>query len=379
MTQPHHRPLVVALSAVLGILTLAPLTAMAQQPSASPSMREQRAKRMAELGKSKEQDAKQVETAQPAQYPNATRVSPEGKASPKMIKNLEALQALYEKQDMPGVIAKAEEIVTMPAVNAYEKSYAYSIAANAAADQDDQAKAADYFRKAIDANGLENDGHLTSMFNLAVIQFGLDRYPDALATVDRFLAESRSDKPEHQGFRAGILANMDRHDEAAAIYKDLVARNPADKRLLMNAVAALQGADKYDQANVLLEDAYKRGMLTESRELRALYVGYMNSQRWADAQKVIEDGVAKNILQAGPDLARDYQVLAQNAYVDDKVALATELYAKAAPMAADGEAYLNLAKVLEHGGKKAEAKDAAQKALDKGVKKPEQAKGILSR
>ena len=49
------------------------------------------------------------------------------------------------------------------------------------------------------------------------------------------------------------------------------------------------------------------------------------------------------------------------------------------PMAADGEVYLNLAKVLSNSGKKAEAKAAAQKALDKGVKKPEDAKGILSR
>lgn len=127
----HQRHLVVALSAALGFLTLAPLTAVAQQQSASPSMREQRAKRMAELGKSKEQDTKNKDVAQPALYPNATRISPEAKASPKMIKNLEALQTLYEKQDMPGVIAKAEEIVTMPAANAYEKSYAYSIAANA--------------------------------------------------------------------------------------------------------------------------------------------------------------------------------------------------------------------------------------------------------
>ena len=48
-------------------------------------------------------------------------------------------------------------------------------------------------------------------------------------------------------------------------------------------------------------------------------------------------------------------------------------------MAADGEAYLNLAKVLEYSGKKADAKVAAQKALDKGVKKPDEANGILSR
>lgn len=372
------RPLAVAIGGALLIALVAPVAAQNPSTSAgSTSMREQRAKRLAELGKTA--DAKKPAEVAPARYPNASRVSPDAKASAKMLKNLQAMQEQYEKQDMPGVIARAEAIAAMPAANAYEKSFAYSLAANAAADQDDQAQAAGYFRKAIDANGLDNDSHYTTMYNLAVVQFGMEKYADALATLDRFLAETKSDKPEHQGMRAGILANLDRHDEAAAIYKDLVAKNPADKRLLMNAVAALQGADKFDQANVLLEDAYKRGMLTESREVRALYVGYMNSQRWADAQNVMEDGVAKGILQAGPDLARDYQVLAQNAYGDDKIALATELYAKAAPMAADGEAYLNLAKVLEYAGKKADAKVAAQKALDKGVKKADEAKGILAR
>jgi len=340
-------------------------------------MREQRAKRMAELGKGK-QDAKQEEQ-KPAMYPDATRVPPEAKASGKTVKQLQALQELYEKQDMAGVIAKAEQVAALPAAGAYEKSFAYSLAGNAAADLDDQTKAAEYFGKAVEANGLDNDSHYNTMFNQAVIQFGNEKYADSLATMDRFLAETKSVDPKHAGFRAGILANLGRHDEAAVIYKDLVAKNPTDKRILMNAVAALQGADKFDQANVLLEDAYKRGMLSESRELRALYVGYMNAQRWADAKKVIDDGVAKGVLQSGPDLARDYQVLAQNAYVDDKIALAIELYGKAAPMAADGEAYLNLAKVLEYSGKKADAKVAAQKALDKGVKKPDEAKGILSR
>lgn len=376
MTRNARHPLAIAMTVALGLVVVAP-TVDAQQQAASPTMREQRAKRMAELGKGKE-EAKQAE-AKPALYPNATRTAPDAKASGKMVKNLQALQDLYEKQDMAAVIAKAEDVVGMPAAGAYEKSYAYSLAGNAAADMDDQAKAADYFAKAVAANGLDNDSHFNTMFNLAVIQFGNDKYADALATMDRFLAETKSDKLEHLGFRAGVLSNLDRHEEAAAVYKQLIARNPDDKRVLMNAVAALQGAEKFDQANVLLEDAYKRGMLTETRELRALYIGYMNAQRWADAQKVIDDGVAKGVLQPGPDLARDYQVLAQNAYVDDKIALAIELYGKAAPMAADGEAYLNLAKVFEYSGKKADAKAAAQKALDKGVKKPDEARNILSR
>ncbi len=376
MNKSIRRPLAAALCGALGLMVLAP-AAQAQQQSGTTSMREQRAKRMAELGKEKDADKKTEEVA--ALYPNATRVQPEAKANPKIVKQLQEMQELFEKQENDKVIAKAEAIVAMPSAGAYEKSFAYSLAGNAAADKDDQAAAAGYFAKSVEANGLDNNSHFSTMYNLAVIQFGEENYAGSLATIDRFLAETKSAKPEHAAFRAGILANMGRHDEAAAVYKKLVADNPGDKRLLMNAVAALQNADKFAEGNVLLEDAYKRGMLTEPRELRALYVGYMNASRWDDAQKVMDDGAAKGILQAGPELAKDYMVLAQNAYVDDKIPQAIALYGKAAPMATDGEAYLNLAKVLEYAGKKADAKAAAQKALDKGIKKPEEAKAILSR
>ncbi len=377
MTSCRIHPIHFALATALAMAVVAPL--VSAQGVGRTSMREQREKRLQELGKGKADQAKKAEEQKPALYPNAPRVVGEAKSSGKMLKELQALQDVFEKRDMPAVIAKADAIVADPAATAYEKSFAYSLAANAAADLDDQPKAADYFRNAINADGLDNDNHFTTMYNLAVIQYSLEKYPEALATLDRFLADSRSEKMEHKSFRAGILANMGRHEEAAAAYKMLVAQNPDDKRLLMNAVAALQGADDFDQANVLLEDAYKRGMLADARELRALYVGYMNAGRWSDAKAVIDAGSGNGILEANPQLAKDYMVLAQNAYAEDDIALAIELYAKAGPMAADGEAYLNLAKVLEYSGKKADAKTAAQKALDKGLKKPEEARRLLSR
>ena len=122
------RALTLAAGAALGLLALAPI-AEAQAQSSTPSMREQRAKRMAELGKDKDQ-AKQAEQ-KPALYPNATRVSPDAKASGKTVKQLQALQELYEKSDWAGVIAKAEQVAAMPIAGPYEKSFAYSMAGNA--------------------------------------------------------------------------------------------------------------------------------------------------------------------------------------------------------------------------------------------------------
>lgn len=368
MSKSRH-PLAIALTVALGALTLAPVVQADPQ-----SMREERARREAELGK-----GKAAKDAKAPQYPNATRQSPEAKASPKGIKLLQAMQERYEKEDWAGVIAKAEEVAALPTANAYDKSFAFSMAGNAAVNMDDPAKGIEYFSRALETNGLDNDSHYSVMYNLAVTYYQEQKFADALNALDRFLAETRSDKVEHLSLKASILANLDRNEEAAAIYRQLLVKKPDDKRLLMNAVAALQAADKMDDASVLLADAYRRGMLTEPRELRVLYVSYMNAGKWAEAQKVIEDGVAKGILQPGPDLARDYQVLAQTAYANDDIPLAIELYGRAAPMADDGEAYLNLAKVLDYAGKKAEAKRAAQQALDKGVKKPEDAKRLLAR
>lgn len=367
----HHRPLTVALALGLGVLTLAPL---AYAQSEQPRTRAER-RAMREHGSS----GAQAQEAQAPTYPNATRQAPDAKATPKLLPKLKQMQEHYEAQNWAAVLSDADAIGASADAGPYDKSFAYSMAGNAAANMEQQAKAADYFAKAIAANGLDNNSHYATMYNLAAILYGEEKYAEALATIDRFLAETKSDKAEHLAFRAGLLANMGRNQEAADAYQALLAKNPDDKRLLLNAVSLLQAAEKFDQANALLERAYQRGMLTEERELRVLYVGLMNAKRWADAQKVIEDGVAKGILPPGPDLARAYQLLAQNAFYEDKIPQAIELYRLAAPMATDGEGYLNLAKVYEFAGRKAEAKEAARQALAKGIKKPEEANRIIAR
>ena len=55
-----------------------------------------------------------------------------------------------------------------------------------------------------------------------------------------------------------------------------------------------------------------------------------------------------------------------------------DAYKKAAPLAPDGEAYLNLARVLWQEDRIPEAKEAARQAVAKGVKKPDDAKKILA-
>jgi len=362
-----------ALGMAVSMLGSAPVAAQAGYGNTAPQS--MRAKRDAERAKKQQKEAPEA----PALFPNATRQQPEAKANSKSLKDLQALQAQYETQDFAGAVASADALATAQA-GAYEKAFAYQLAGNASADLKNDAKAAEYFQKALDSNGLDNNSHYQVMHNLSAVQYGLKRYEDALKTLDRFLAETKSDDPKYQSFRGSILANAGRNDDAAKLYADLLAKNPNDKKILMNAVASLQQADKIDQATALLGDAYKRGLLTEAREYRALYSGYLNAEnKWKDAVPVINDGVAKGIVPQDADLAKAYMIVAQNAYAADDIPLAIEMYGKAGPIAADGEAWLNLAKVYEFQNKKTEARAAAQKALDKGVKKPEDARRLLSK
>lgn len=323
-----------------------------------------------------QQQQQQEQKAEP-EFPNASRTEPTEKASQKGVRELQALSKLYEEEKFAELLAKAVPFAESTS-NIYEKSFAYQMAAVAATESNDMARAAQYFQAALDANGLDNNSHYRMMSNLAVTQAQAEQYPAAIATIERFLSETRSEDPKYLTMKGGLLANAGRNEEAAAVFKALHAQNPSDKGLLMNAVATLQQADKFSEANALLEEARGKGLLTEAREYRALYSGLLNDEKWREAAKVIEDGAAKGILPQDADLAKAWSVTANRAYFDEDLDAAARFYALAAPLAEDGETWLNLAKVYNQQGKKAQTREAAQKALEKGVNNREEANRLAN-
>ena len=168
----------------------------------------------------------------------------------------------------------------------------------------------------------------------------------------------------------------DKPAEAVTMAERLATRNPTDKRAQMNLAAAYLQGEKYDQAATVMEKLRASGQLTEAKDYRQLYSVYLSSEgKERQAIAVIEEGLQKNLLQ--PD-AETYTMLAQSYYFSDQVGKAIEAYGKAAPLAATGETYLNLARLLWQEDRIAEAKDAARKAQAKGVKDDKDVKRILA-
>jgi hypothetical protein len=313
-------------------------------------------------------------------YPLATRKDPNIKASNKGSKALREIVAAFDAKKADEVIAKTEALAVESSANAYDKAFAYQVAANVEADRDppNYAKAAEYYQKAVAAEGLDNNGHYQMLYNLAVMQNQLDKYTESLASLDRFLSETKSEKPEAIGFKAYLLSQLERPAEAAVLYEQILAKNPDDKATLMNAVSLYQQADNTKRVNELLDIARKKNMLTTDSEYRTLYVPLINAAKLKEAMELIDEGIAKGVIKPSQKLANDYAVIAQNYYADENTAKAIEIYKRAAAASENGEAALNLARVLRNENRIAEAKQAAQEALNKGVKKPEDAKKIIA-
>jgi tetratricopeptide (TPR) repeat protein len=344
-------------------------------------------------------------------YPEATRKEPEAKASKKAGKPLQKLIDAYNKEDYAQTRTLADELLALEGANEYDKSLAAQLAAQAAYNLDDVAAAKAYLQQVLQFNGLDNNGHYQSMLMLAQLQLADDEYQPGLATLDRYLAETKSTKPDDLVLKGQALYQMERFQEAIPVLKQavdsspepkdswvqllmaayaesnqnaeavalaekLAAKNPNDKKAQMNLATVYTQADQMDKAAAVLEKLRTSGQLTDEREYRTLYITYANMDgHEKDVIAVINEGMQKGALK--PD-HQTYLALAQSYYYSDQIPLAIENWQKAAPLSKDGETYLNLAIVLSQEGQVAEAKKAAQQALAKGVKNPDKAKQIIN-
>lgn len=365
--------------------------------------------------KERRERAEQERESQPAErqldFPEATRQEPEQRTTAKLQRRLESLFEAYEADDPGSARPLADAIIAEETAGAYEKSVAARIMGSMLIASDSKA-AQTYLQQAVDMNGLSNNEHFNSMWVIAQLQMQDERFPEALATVERFLAASKSQEPEHLVLKANVLYRLERYPEAIAVLKPVVesggdsradwtqllmgayaesgqaaeaarlaekvaASTPTDKRAQLNLAATYMQSEQYDKAIAVYEALRSTGQLSEDREYRNLFALYLDGEgREQKAIDVINEGLGKGIVK--PD-HQAYVALAQAYYFSDQPDKAIEAYQKAAPLASDGETHLNLAKVLAQSGRHEEARAAAQQALDKGVKNPDDARRLLSR
>jgi pentatricopeptide repeat protein len=402
-----------ALAAVVLALTTGAVAApaFAQTDPADQGRFAEARKKREEMKKRAAQEATQSkEAAAVSKYPQATRNVPAGKATAKGAVRLQALLKSFNDNKTDEARAAADAIVADEASNAYEKAFAAQLAAQIAIGAQDYAAALKYIDAALAQDSLDNDAHFGLMQQRAQIQMMTKDYAGALATVDRFLAESRATDPASQVIKGNALYRLGKYAEAAAVLKPAVtaapghsdweqlladslarsgntaeatkfaeaaaSKDPADKQARFNLVQTYLQNKQTDKATQLLEEMRKSGQLTDDGDYRQLFSIYANAEgKEQQTIDIINEGLQKGLLK--PDY-NVYLALAQSYYFSDQIDKAINAYQKAAPLGKDGEAYLALAGVLRNEQRIPEAKAAAQQALAKGLKRPEDAKKIIA-
>lgn len=392
LRKSKHALLSLAILGLLGAGVVAEATAQMNRDDSSSARRQ----------KAKKEEVK---------YPEATRKEPEMVS--KAQKEVKALFKANEKEGNEAeILTLANAVMANEKANPYDKSVAAQLAAQASYNTDDSKAAKEYSQKVLDFNGLDNNNHYGTMLFLAQLYSQDDQYTEALATIDRFLTETKSQKPEELVVKGNILYRMERYTDAIPVLKQavetapepknewmqllmasyaeagqndaaiklaesLAAKNPADKKAQVNLASVYLQADQSEKAAAVMEKLRASGQLTDEREYKQLYTMYANIEgKEKEVISVINEGLQKGVLKQD-----DYQVnlaLAQSYYYSEQIPQAIEAWRKAAPLSKDGETYLNLARVLWQENRIPEAKEAAKAGLAKGLKKPEDAKKILA-
>jgi predicted Zn-dependent protease len=349
-------------------------------------------------------------TAQKAMYPKATRAEPKASDS-KLNDKLVKLNDQLQKKQNDDVLAGAEAILADTKASNIDRAQASYMAGFAALDKNgtDYSQAMGYFQRALSENGLPNDVHYSVMLNVAQMQMSEKKYADALATAERFLSETQSEdikayavvgnsqyRLEHYPEAVAALKKvldgnstdavdnnnvvqmliasyqeMKQPNEAAALAEQLSAKNPDDKNAQMLVANIYANANQPEKASAIFDKLHAKGLLTESQDYETGYrLLDMIGGRPKDIISLINEGFDKKILTPS---AEAYGLLGQSYYDTEQTPLAIAAWEKGAPLAADGEMYLNLAKLHGQNEQWAAAKSSAKQALAKGLDHPGEA------
>ena len=303
-------------------------------------------------------------------YPKATRESPKQSGDKSLASQI---AAMIEMQSEDGaadkLIAKADAILANPKATAYDKSSAAYLAGAAWQGKDTKnfTEATRYYKLAIDNNGLSNNNHFRAMQQVAQMLESDEKHAEALAMIDRFLAETQSDDANAWTIKTQILLNMDRPKDAAVAVEKLLADKPNDKKLMMTLASVYMQSGEDAKAGAMFDKMRAAGLLTESKDYETGFRLLANIEgRQKDALAFIDEGLKKGILQPSFEM---YALQGQAAWEAEDTKGAMAAWAKGAPMSKNGEMYLNLAQLQADEGQFAAAKASALAARDKGVKR----------
>lgn len=332
------------------------------------------------------------------EYPNATRKEPKNDLSEKGGRDLKKAFDLIDKNEFE----PAQELLAKVAADAHSGKYGQAKALQGEAqikqEKDDFDGAIQLIQQAVDLDALPNREQFQAMYQIAQLQLQQEKYQEALASLDAWQKATATEKAEVYALRGNALYRLEKYsqaiealnkaisltdkpsdtwteilmasyfetqqyDEAGKIAQAQLAKDPSNLKLIQRLAAVYINAKQEQKALDLLTDAKAKGLISSEDDYKHLGQLYANADKPKEGAAVLEEGLSKGIMKPTYD---NYKLLG-DAYAqgeDDAHAIAA--YAKASPLAKDGNVDYQRGYMLFYSDHSKEAKEAFTQAISKG-------------
>ncbi len=300
-------------------------------------------------------------------YPTSQRVS---RYLAKSLKLMQANQ-LEEAEKILQRIADSSRL------NPGERAKIQQFLGNVYVYKSDPQGAAKYLLAALSQGGLDPASDQQVAFQLASLYAQIGEYPKAKQVLDRWFQAAEQPTPEAYYLNAIILIQMLRIDDAvvaaeqavaltsdprevwlsllahtyylsknytkmASTLETLIARTPTKKSYWMLLSAAYFELDRNEEAQAIVELAYRQGLLDQDREIRALARLLLSNGLPYEGAGVLEKGMTDGVVPYQKD---SYELLA-NTFLQARAGdLALDPLIKGAGIAEDAQLHMVLGKV----------------------------------
>jgi tetratricopeptide (TPR) repeat protein len=311
----------------------------------------------------------------------------------KMVKVITLIQ---EEGDTDGA-REILEGINLKRAKPYGRARINQMLGSMAAENQELEKALAYLEASVSENALQPEDHLRSLFMVGQLQTMLERYDDAIVTLELWISQVEvpaasayytlaatyyraerpddamvaikkcvelSNDPREPWYRMLLSLHLEReeYDEALAILDDIILKYP--KKVYWSQMAAIYAQqDNIPKSLAVQLLAKNEGYVDESRDLTRVAQMFMVEglpHRGAAVMKQgLEDGSIEKTEQS-------YQTFSDTLLQSREWSLALEPLGMAAELHKDGSLYVRLAQVNLQLGRWADARSSLNLAFEKG-------------
>lgn len=341
-----------------------------------------------------------------SRYPNATRSEPKNdmhsrSEQKKLQEGIDAINA--------GDNAKAQKTL-QDVLDSSKSKYAQGVAleglANLKFNEQDYKGAIEDYQKLLQLNSVPNDAYFDSMYNMANAYVGAQEYDKAMQTLKTWREQGKRDTPDSYALEGNIYYRQQKYDEAVAAIKKAqsmtdkpkdswnsilmaslaasgkggeaagvidkqLAKDPKNKQLAHNALVVYLQSKQTDKALALLDREQKDGMITDENDYVSAARFYASLGQDAAKPEIAAKGGA--LLQQGFDKGAvkpsvdNYKLMGDAYLIGNQEDKALAAYAKASPLASNGDIDYRRAEVMGAQQNWKEAKGVLEKGISRGV------------